>query len=364
MPPELRHGHPAGLGATAVRESVALHGRDRLHYRIANPWQQPLGRIEAFLRPIELDPQSYVLVHGARLLSAAPVGLDRRLGIVSETHHLQELSRRRRARLQLGALLPPRERLAGAVCCLVDGRRWQSSYYHWFLDCLPRLLAAADHEQRCGEAVRLLLPASLSRWQEHSLQLLGIEPGRHLAQRPVGGGGIAVDRLIGYVAHRWQRLGNAPFDAASPWAIGRLADQLSRAVAATGSALPRRLYLSRRGVATRQVANEAELLALLEPHGFVAVQCERLSLSEQIALFRGASHLVAPHGASLTNLIHAREARVLELFQEDHGVRPDFFQLAMIRGLDYRHAVSAVCAESGHSLVNLGQVSDFLAQTL
>ena len=124
-----------------------------------------------------------------------------------------------------------------------------------------------------------------------------------------------------------------------------------------------RLGRGRRGVPTRQVVNEAELLELLEPHGFMMVQCERLSLSEQIALFRGATHIVAPHGASLTNLLHARRARVLELFQEDHGVRPDFFQLAMIQGLAYHHALAASDGR-GNSLVELAPVRDFLDQTL
>jgi len=111
------------------------------------------------------------------------------------------------------------------------------------------------------------------------------------------------------------------------------------------------------------VANEAELLALLEPHGFVVVQCERLSLGEQIALFRGASHIVAPHGASLTNLLHARRACVLELFQVDHGVRPDFFQLAMIQRVAYHHALCAGDGR-GRSLVDLAGVRAFLEQTL
>lgn len=344
------------------QSSVTMQGRERLQYRICSSADQPLGRIGEFLRPITLDPQSYVLVEQARLVSEAPVGLSHARRILPETHHLQELSRRRRARLQLHALLPARERISGAVVALVDGRRWSSSYYHWFLDCLPRLLAAADHRQRHGEGVRILLPANLSRWQEESLALLDLPSERRLAFRPVGGGGIAVERLIGYVAHRWQRLGEAPFDTASPWAIGRLSDQLGRQVSA-GDDPPQRLYLSRRGVPTRQVANEAELLELLEPHGFVMVQCERLSLSEQIALFRGATHIVAPHGASLTNLLHARRARVLELFQEDHGVRPDFFQLAMIQGLAYHHALAASDGR-GNSLVELAPVRDFLDQTL
>jgi hypothetical protein len=348
---------------TPVRESFELHSRERLHYHFKNTWNQPLGRIGGFLQPIELDPQCYVQVNGARLLTDAPVGLDRRNQIVAETHHLQELSSRRCLHLRLRALLPAREHIGGAVCSLVDGRRWHNYFFHWFLDCLPRLIAAADYEQRTGERMLLILPTSLSTWQKASLNLLGIDPGSHMAHRPVGGGGVAVERLIGYVAHRWQRLGNAPFDTVSPWVIRELGSQLVRGLPIGSTAYPRRLYLSRRGVQSRQVTNEAEVLALLEPHGFVAIQCEKISLEEQIVLFRDATHIVAPHGGSLTNLIHTEKASVLELFQEAHGVRPDFFQLAMIRGLDYQYA-QCPCDSSGHSRVDTKLIQDFLELTL
>lgn len=359
-----RSGRQGAAGGSEPAGSIAMAERHRCDYRYTNPWQQPLGRLAEFLRPIQLDPQSYVLMRGARLLSPALVGVSRGRRIIPETHHLEELTTRRRCALRLRSLLPARERLSGTVCSLVDGRRWYGSYYHWFLDCLPRLIAADDHGRRSGERPRLIVPDPLNRWQQQSLDLLGIDPGQHLPAPLVGGGGIAVDQLIGYVAHRWQRLDGAPFDAASPWAIRLLADRLSSVVAASTAGGPRRLYLSRRGVPTRQVSNEEAVLALLEPHGFVAVQTETLSLAEQIDLFRGATHIVAPHGASLTNLLHAQEASVLELFQAGHGVRPDFFQLAMINGLDYRHAVCPSNGAAAHCQVDLGWIRDYLDQTL
>jgi capsular polysaccharide biosynthesis protein len=343
---------------------VELHGRQPCHYRLANPWNQPLGRIAEFLEPILLDPQAYRLESKARLLSINLVGVARNRQIVEETLHLMEITPRLRRSLRLRSLLPAQEQLRGAVCSLVDSRQWTGSFYHWFLDGLPRLIAADDHSERSGEPTRVIVPATLTAWQRESLAMLGLPADRMIRHRPVGRGGLAVERLIAYVAHRWQRLGGAPFDAASPWAIRKLADRLSQATPLPGLSPPRRLYLSRRGVATRQVANEDALLALLEPHGFVAVQSERLSLSEQIALFRGASHIVAPHGASLTNLLHSGSARVLELFQEDHGVRPDFFQLAMINGLDYRHAVCPVAGPGGAVTVDLGRVGEYLEQSL
>ena len=128
--------------------------------------------------------------------------------------------------------------------------------------------------------------------------------------------------------------------------------------------LPRRLWLSRRGVASRGVVNEEEVLELLLPHGFVSVQTETLSLAEQIALFRGATHVVAPHGASLTNLLHMRGGSVLELFQEGHGVRPDFFQLAMIAGCDYQHALCSSDRPDGCVTVPLQVIRDYLALNL
>jgi hypothetical protein len=346
------------------REVIELHGRQSCRYQLANPWNQPLGRIGEFLQPILLDPQSYVVKPGARLVSSNLVGVDRRRQIVEETLHLKEIDGRLRRELRLRSLLPPQERLLGAVCSLVDSRQWSGSYYHWFLDCLPRLIAADHHSDRFGEPTRVIVPATLNSWQEDSLNLLGIAPERRISHRPVGRGGLRVERLIASVAHRWQRRGDAPFDAASPWAIQQLAARLSQGTPLPAMAPPQRIYLSRKGVPTRQVANEEAVLAQLEPHGFVAVQSEQLSLGEQIALFRGATHIVAPHGASLTNLLHARGGSVLELFQEGHGVRPDFFQLAMINHLNYHHALCPATGAAMHCVIPTQVIEAFLALTL
>ena len=343
---------------------VALHPAEFCHYRLEAPGQQPLGRIEPFLKPIRLDPQGYGGHPDARLVSPLPIGVDRRLRIVEETLHLIELDAGRRRRLRLRALLPARERLSGAVCSLVDSRDWCGSYYHWFLDALPRLLYAEEHRRCTGETVRLIVPAQLNPWQGASLQLLDVEEQRLVPWKAPGGGGVAVEVLLAGVAHRWQRLGGAPFDAASPWAVRWLADRLSAAVPSPTTDLPRRLWLSRRGVASRGVVNEEVVLELLRPNGFESVQTETLSLAEQIALFRGATHIVAPHGASLTNLIHMRGGSVLELFQAGHGVRPDFFQLAMISGCNYLHALCPASEPGHHITVPLEVIREFLDLSL
>jgi hypothetical protein len=350
--------------SSGQREHLELHGRQSCNYALSNPWNQPLGRIGEYLRPILLDPQTYVVEPGARLVSYNLVGVDRRRRIVEETLHLKEIGVRLRRKLQLRSLLPPQERITGALCSLVDSRQWSGSYYHWFLDCLPRLIAADHHTKRHGEPVRVIVPTTLNSWQEESLHLLGITPELRISHRLGGWRCLWIDRLIATVSHRWQRRGDAPFDAVSPWAIQQLAARLNQATPIPTAGSPKRIYLSRRGAPTRHVANEEAVMALLEPHGFVVVQNEQLSLGEQIALFRGATHIVAPHGASLTNLMHAQGGSVLELFQEGHGIRPDFFQLACINHLNYYHAVCPSPGAAMHSVVPTQVIEDFLALTL
>lgn len=67
----------------------------------------------------------------------------------------------------------------------------------------------------------------------------------------------------------------------------------------------RKLYLSRAGTDRRRVANEAALVERLAARGFEIVRPEILSVREQVALFAEASHIVAPTGAALTNMVYA-----------------------------------------------------------
>ena len=178
---------------------ITLQGRQRCLYHLAPEAAEgeetgaigagEPGRIGEFLHPLRLDPHTYVVEARARLVGSALVGVAPGGRIVEETLHLQQLGGRQRRLAQLRALLPPRERLDGAVVSLVDGRRWCDSYFHWFVDCLPRLIAAQHHQQHSGEPCRVIVPARLRPWQVHSLDLLGIPPQGRLSEPPAEGGG-------------------------------------------------------------------------------------------------------------------------------------------------------------------------------
>lgn len=83
---------------------------------------------------------------------------------------------------------------------------------------------------------------------------------------------------------------------------------------------PRRLLVSRVDSPWRRLGNEAEVAAVLAPLGFEVIVPGRLAFADQIAAFRDATHVVAPHGAGLANILFcAPGTQVLEVFHPHYG---------------------------------------------
>ena len=98
-----------------------------------------------------------------------------------------------------------------------------------------------------------------------------------------------------------------------------------------------RIYVGRRpkGRKGRRVLNEKAVMDVLRPLGFSHYLLEDLSFEEQARLFYDAEAVVAPHGAGLSNLIYAKDAKVIEYFPSHHIV-PSFYFLAKSKELPYR----------------------------
>jgi hypothetical protein len=207
---------------------------------------------------------------------------------------------------------------------LIQDRHLKPNYCHWILDWLPRL-----------EIARASAPASdfvighdlTDTFQVDSLELAGARPDCFIstAANPV----LRVERLL------------APdtcFRVRHPAAGGNPALLMwwrSLVVDRVGAIEPRgdRLYLSRTG--TRPVREDRNLRKLLERYGFQTLEPGDLPFREQISVFRGASAVVAPHGAALTNILFApKECRVLELFASRGGGNV-YEVLATVLGQDY-----------------------------
>jgi tetratricopeptide (TPR) repeat protein len=216
-----------------------------------------------------------------------------------------------------------------------------SGHFQWMFESLARLWAI--EQQPSLQNLPLVIQDSLTRWQDELLHLLGYDATRRIEVPP---GAMLECREL----HAASMVSVGYF--ISPMAIQYLRRALGRRIEPASDA-PRRIYLSRQGAATRRLANEAELLPLLEQHGFVAVHAETLGAAEQLALFRSAEVILGVEGAALVNLLiapaNARVGAIVArgLYQPRHyylsaPIGQDFTYLCA--DPDYAsHAVLAEC---------------------
>ncbi len=98
----------------------------------------------------------------------------------------------------------------------------------------------------------------------------------------------------------------------------------------------KRIYISRKNVVSRHIANEEELLQFLEPYGFQCYVLDDLSLEEQVELFYDAEIVIAPHGAALSNLLYSYQVKLLEIFPTIEVI-PYYYYLCKSQNHSYRY---------------------------
>lgn len=105
-----------------------------------------------------------------------------------------------------------------------------------------------------------------------------------------------------------------------------------------GPRIGRRLFISRAEAPKRRIANETELLPVLEKHGFERIVLEKLAFADQVKAVAGASALAGNHGAGLTNMLFlAPGSDVVELRLEDDAENNCFYSLASALDLRYSY---------------------------
>jgi capsular polysaccharide biosynthesis protein len=106
----------------------------------------------------------------------------------------------------------------------------------------------------------------------------------------------------------------------------------------------RRIHITRRASrAGRRILNEEQLTTALARHGFESFDLQSLPLQAQIDLFFDAEVVIGAHGAGLTNLVFADQARVIEMHPTSR-VFPHYYFLSLALG--HRH--SFYCGDATH----------------
>ncbi len=220
-------------------------------------------------------------------------------------------------------LLPDKvERLHGCWLALLTGNH--RNYFHWTLDCLGRLASAND--ELLAHCQHVLVPPLDAEFRSSGLALSGLSRLLEIREMPAAAT-FEVERLL----VPW----SLAADLRPPPCLGRYFRMLACSSTHPIESLPRRFYIARRASLNRRLINEDEVIAALARMGFVAIELERLSLAEQIALFSHAEVVVAPHGAGLANLVYAAPGcRLIELHMDSY-VNWCFRRLAAASDVQY-----------------------------
>jgi capsular polysaccharide biosynthesis protein len=216
-------------------------------------------------------------------------------------------------------------RLPGKAFLLLNDAN--SNFYHWMCDVLPRLEIARRAGHRLEDFDWFVTDELSQAFHRESLAALGIPEEK-----------IFVGTRYRFVAAE-HLVATSLFDKSGMVhreSLAFVADAMRARFGIEGD-LPghRRIFVSRQEGYYRRIVNWDEIEPLLRKHGFEVVASERLGMDQQTRLFSEAGHVIAGHGAGLTNLMYCRPGtRVLEMLHEKWG-HSMYWLTAAKCGLDY-----------------------------
>ncbi len=205
---------------------------------------------------------------------------------------------------------------------------WYHNFYHWMIDLVPRLELVTDF---LNQGMPLIAPPRMRSWHRATLQAVLEELDLAEIEIIEPQGGITGFKRLIMPTNITRSLDVSP----------RQLDILRRSFlknASSGGA-SRRLYVSRRDAANRQIKNENEVCAQLLRRGFEVITMSQLTPVEQATLFSNAEVVIGAHGAAFANLAFCQEgAQVIEVFREGHFA-PCFARIAQSAQLGYGFGV-------------------------
>jgi hypothetical protein len=169
---------------------------------------------------------------------------------------------------------------------------WSHGFYHWMLDCLPKVHLA----EKMGYSGFYLIPYK-NGFARDSLALLGIDSSRVVEMTAAG---VRVKELFIPTLREGHGMSNFPDFFYSY----RLALLNGAGINSCDSSGGQRYYLARRDPnRPRRVVNETELLEHIQHYAFKRIFAEDLTLKDQIRLFSQGNVLLGPHGAGMLHAI-------------------------------------------------------------
>jgi capsular polysaccharide biosynthesis protein len=122
----------------------------------------------------------------------------------------------------------------------------------------------------------------------------------------------------------------------NPYAVDFLRRSFLPHASPPSSSLPKRFYIIREGF-TRVISNEQEVRDYFQSAGWALIAPEKLSIPDQIALFRDAESIAGLHGSALTNLLWCSPGASVIEFTPVNFMSGAFEWLSIINRLSHRY---------------------------
>ncbi len=178
---------------------------------------------------------------------------------------------------------------------------YPENYFHWWVDMLARLGIVKSKVNL--NQYTFIVNTPLNSWQEQSLELiLGFKPDLFVR----GIKNVEVKHLLTISSirtkERFSKIGLEVFRK-----------NLLR-FKSGNSVGPKKIFISRKREAGRNITNENECEAVFDKFGIKKVFFEDLPLLDQIKMINEADLVIAVHGAALTNILFASpNLKVIEI---------------------------------------------------
>ena len=195
-----------------------------------------------------------------------------------------------------------------------------AGYWHWLFDSVARLSLM----NRFPSDTKIITPP-LAPWMRWFVERLGLETRV-----------IETEAKALRVEHFYFSSPSSMSGCWNPYAVDFLRRSFLPHASPPSSSLPKRFYIIREGF-TRGISNEQEVRDYFQSAGWALIAPEKLSIPDQIALFRDAEAIAGLHGSALTNLLWCSPGASVIEFTPVNFMSGAFEWLSIINRLSHRY---------------------------
>jgi capsular polysaccharide biosynthesis protein len=205
-------------------------------------------------------------------------------------------------------------------------------YFHWILDCLPRLLNIIKTSEITSDYVIILTPGIYNQtFVKESLDLLGFKYFVKESKKV----NIKCRQLL-LANHCASTTGNY-----NDGLIKELRDFFLKKIEIKKSATKKWIYISRANATRRKANNEEELVTMLLANNVEVHYFEEYNFLKQMEVIAHTDYLISIHGASLTNMLFMSDnSHVIELRNSQDKHSNCYFSLASALNINYHYLLN------------------------